>query len=456
MRYIRPPRVTSGRLLPLSLALTVLVFGYLSRWIFFYKFDPVYWENAYYESQWNIPNSPRGIGDDGLYRYIGYRLVNNKENPFNVNYEVPPLGKYTYGLSAKYLGNPFFTTFLYYLGSIFLFFQISKHFFPSKLAWLATILYACNPMIVNEIQNTMLDLPLTFFFLLFIYYFTRYLDNKTTKSLFLSAISLGLMAGVKSPFFIPMIATVSSVFIVKSGQIKKVPIFLSLIFVGYMISYFCYFIRHPNPIPWLRLHEKIYLFMKNNGSTHDWFSVLRFMLTNEYRGFWVNAKSYWPTNWSIIYPLGLVSLIFGLFKYFRRKPIPEWLSFFVIVTTCYLVLNLTIDFWPRYLVPITPILVLIISYFLRKHRVLLVIIMLTYLPYLFMFFFPKPTEFKELFDRLYKSNYYKDTYQLLDSSTRNKLDVNTWQRLSAKTPLSSENFEIIKEQNQWRIHLLNK
>ena len=87
--------------LPLLLGIIIITLAYFSRWIFLYHFDPIYWENTYYESQWNVPNSKRGIGDDGLYRYVGYRLVNNGENPFNINYEVPPLGKYTYGLSAK-------------------------------------------------------------------------------------------------------------------------------------------------------------------------------------------------------------------------------------------------------------------------------------------------------------------------------------------------------------------
>ena len=319
--------------LPLLLGIIIITLAYFSRWIFLYHFDPIYWENTYYESQWNVPNSKRGIGDDGLYRYVGYRLVNNGENPFNINYEVPPLGKYTYGLSAKYLGNPFITTFFYYLGSVLVFYLISKQLFPSPHYWLTTILFASNPMIVDEIQNTMLDLPLTFFFLMFIYFFVRYLSSKGSNLLYLSAISLGLMAGVKSPFFIPMFTLVSAIFIIKVGQLKKVPTFLVFIFIGYVIAYFCYFIKHPNPIPWIRLHQKIYDFLKNNGTSHDPINVFRYIFTSEFRGFWVGAKSYWPTNWSLILPLGLFSSIFGFFQFLKKKSLPDWFLFFITLIT---------------------------------------------------------------------------------------------------------------------------
>jgi hypothetical protein len=63
----------------------ILTVSYFNRWIFSFKFEPEYWENYYYTSQWNVPNSKRQISDEGVYRYIGYRLVNG-ENPFNVDY----------------------------------------------------------------------------------------------------------------------------------------------------------------------------------------------------------------------------------------------------------------------------------------------------------------------------------------------------------------------------------
>lgn len=75
---------------------------YYSRQIFFYKYEPEYYENWYYHSQWNIPNSVRGIGDGDLYKFVGYRLAFG-ENPFNINYEVPPFAKLLYGLAERFL-----------------------------------------------------------------------------------------------------------------------------------------------------------------------------------------------------------------------------------------------------------------------------------------------------------------------------------------------------------------
>ena len=306
-------------------------------------------------------------------------------------------------------------------------------------------------MIVDEIQNTMLDLPLTFFFLMFIYFFVRYLSSKGSNLLYLSAISLGLMAGVKSPFFIPMFTLVSAIFIIKVGQLKKVPTFLVFIFIGYVIAYFCYFIKHPNPIPWIRLHQKIYDFLKNNGTSHDPINVFRYIFTSEFRGFWVGAKSYWPTNWSLILPLGLFSSIFGFFQFLKKKSLPDWFLFFITIITLYLLMNLLMDFWPRYLVPLTPLLILTSYYLLKRYRFLTAIILLTYIPYLYLFLFPQSTEFINSFHSLYQSNFYKDTYQLLDSQSKQQINLSQWQQYSTSHPYSDQKLHLVKESNQWRI-----
>jgi len=440
-------------ILPSLLVIVISTIAYFSRWIFFYHFDPVYWENAYYESQWNVPNSARGIGDEGVYRYIGYRLVNNRENPFNVDYWVPPLGKYTYGLTAKFLGNPFITTFIYYLGSILIFYLISKQIFPTPYHWITTILFASNPMIVDEIQTTMLDLPLTFFFLLFIYFFIRYLSSKNNNILYLSALSLGLMAGVKPPFFIPMFALVAAYFLFKKRLFKKVIPFFIFIFIGYVLAYFCYFIKHPNPIPWIRLHQKVIAFQKNNGGSHDWFNIIRYIFTIEFRGFWVGAKSYWPTNWSVILPVGVISTVLSLYKFVKKKPLPEWLSYCLLITIFYLMMNLIIDFWPRYLVPLVPILILISCYFLKKYKLIPLLIFVTYLPFLYLFLFPKSTDLVSSFQNLYTSGFYKDSYELLDSKTKKQFGLSQWQYLSKNSLFSDNKFNPIKENNQWRMSI---
>lgn len=434
----------------------IFTFAYFSRWVFSYHFDPIYWENAYYESQWNIPNSPRGIGDEGVYRYIGYRLVNNGENPFNVDYWVPPLGKYTYGISAKFFNNPYLTTFTYYLASVLVFYLISKQLFSYPYHWISTILFAANPMIVNEIQTTMLDLPLTFYFLLFLYFFIRYLSSNNNLILYISALSLGLMAGIKPPFFIPMFALVSMIFLFKNKQINKIPLFIIFVISGYILAYFCYFIKHPNPIPFIRLHQKIIEFQKNSAGSHDLINIFRYIFTSEYRGFWVNAKSYWPNNWSIVLPIGVISAVLVIYRYFKNKKMPSWLIFSASISILYLSMNLLMDFWPRYLVPMTPLFILISLYFLGKNHFFSSLIFISYLPFLYLFFFPNSTEFVDSFKSLYQSGFYKDTYQKLDSTSKQNFDLSQWQKFSMINKYSDQKLQTIKENNQWRIRVIEQ
>jgi len=165
---------------------------------FTYKFDPVYWENFYYTSQWNIPNSKRVIGDEGVYRYIGYRLVNG-ENPFNVDYWVPPLGKYWYGVAAKYLGNPYWASWGWYAILLILVWVITKN-------WWVLLLVATNPLIVAQVGLTMLDLPQGVLLL-------AQAGCLLSGQFVLAGIMLGLMMGVKIGVLGPMVAVVGAYYL---------------------------------------------------------------------------------------------------------------------------------------------------------------------------------------------------------------------------------------------------
>ena len=222
--------------------LALIIIGWSFRWTFTYKFDPVYWENFYYTSQWNIPNSKRVIGDEGVYRYIGYRLVNG-ENPFNVDYWVPPLGKYWYGVAAKYLGNPYWASWGWYAILLILVWVITKN-------WWVLLLVATNPLIVAQVGLTMLDLPQGVLLL-------AQAGCLLSGQFVLAGIMLGLMMGVKIGVLGPMVAVVGAYYLWKKTKSKKeILMFLVAIPAGYMLAYTCYFLAHPNPIPMVKIAPK--------------------------------------------------------------------------------------------------------------------------------------------------------------------------------------------------------
>ena len=89
---------------------------YTQRAVFSEKYDQSYWKDRFEHSQWVLPLSKRIIGDDGLFAYIGYDLINGGSIT-GFDSEVPPLGKYLIGLSIKIFGNPYYYSVFFGLGS---------------------------------------------------------------------------------------------------------------------------------------------------------------------------------------------------------------------------------------------------------------------------------------------------------------------------------------------------
>ena len=120
-----------------------------NRFILENKYDAEYLDNFYYHSQWNIPNSVRVMGDGDLYQFTGYRLVMG-ESPFDINFMVPPLGKYLFGLGVVWFGNPLVVNLSAYIGSLILLFFISLKLIGKRgFYWLPVIILALNPLVIT-------------------------------------------------------------------------------------------------------------------------------------------------------------------------------------------------------------------------------------------------------------------------------------------------------------------
>lgn len=436
------------------LVTVVALVTYFNRWIFKFKFEPEYWENYYYESQWNIANSPRIISDEGVYRYIGYRLVNG-ENPFNVDYWVPPLGKWMYGFAAKYFGNPYLVSFVFYLLSLYIFYLLAKEIVTNELAWVATLLFALNPLLVEQIGQTMLDIFLMFFLLATIWGWVKTIkkDKNETKYFVLSGLFLGLMAGIKPPFFVPAIGLVGMIFL----KNKKIKIWWSLPFltmIGYCLAYFCYFLKHPNPIPFIRLHEKVIEFHRlGSGGNHNILNMFRTIFFGLYKGHWVGAKTIRPLNWSIILPMGSIGIVYVLTKFKKYKKENEKIVLLSVLGLVYLMMNLMIDFWPRYLLPVVPIFTLIVVWILRNKKMWLGLVFIALLPSLYLQIFPSSKSLVEEFTNKNTAGFYRETYRMLDRKTQDKLKEHEWIEDAGG---GANSFTPVKQDNQWKMSLVEE
>lgn len=351
-----------------------------SRQIFYFRYEPDYFENLYYHSQWNIPNSTRGISDGMLYQFVGYRLVQG-ENPFYLNFEAPPFGKYLYGLSEYFLGNPYWVSLGLYLGSIYIFYLLSQIIFNArKFSLTLLLLYVTTPFIATQLRETMLDLPVMFLFLVYVFFFVKYLKNPLSKFLFFSGIFLGLATGTKIGVYTPglIILSLPLIFWVRRHFFPSA-VFLVGAGIGYVISYISYFLKHPNPIPWLRLHQKQIDFYYNPDAHIDYLNQWKGIFINTYEG-WSNLGKTSFGDWSPLLPVGVIAA-FALFINAVIKKDKIWI-FISGFTLNFLIVNTLISFWPRYLMPIIPALILITGYFCRKYWIILIVLALLNLPFL--------------------------------------------------------------------------
>lgn len=435
---------------------SILLVSYFNRWIFAFKFEPEYWENYYYTSQWNIPNSKRLISDEGVYRYIGYRLVNG-ENPFNVDYWVPPMGKYWYGVGAKYLQNPYLISFAFYLLSILVFGLLSKLIFKKdNTRWLAIYLWTINPLVVEQVWQTMLDLPMVLFFLTHIYFLFKFNKNKNIKNLFLAGIFLGLTAGTKPAYFIPMIGLIDWwwIFITQQkNRFKNMFLYLFFVIGGYVLSYTCYWIVHPNPIPWIRLHEKVINFQKGNGGSHDVLNIFRTIFLDKYKGFWVGGKEMVVKNWSLVLPIGTILLVKNTLFFKKTLKQNSQIVYLSLIGVGYILMCLKIDFWPRYLLFLLPVLILLVVDFFKNKSLILVLLLISYLPWLNYNFFPKSNEIIEEWNKTINAKHYRDAYRLLNKDSRQKIDEKNWLEYWEDNENDTLSKEPILENNKWKIKL---
>ena len=283
----------------------------INRQFFLQRFSPEYISRLYSESQYVLgEKSKGGIGDDGLYAYAGYYYLFQGGDVSNVNFEHPPLGKYLIGFSILLFGNENVINIIYVTFLLILVYKLGLRLLRDRLlSALSVAVLSFDPIFLDHLIRSMLDLPFTLFFTGGIYFFLKGLEKD--KFLFHSFVLWGMAFSTKffPAYFLIYVYSLGIVLIYQRNLIKPFllgSITVPVIYIALHISFFFY---HPSLIEFLR-HKK-WMLAWFTGSPIIIGNIWRFIFTGNYLD--STRKMASDKHWNTVIPL-IVILAVASFK----------------------------------------------------------------------------------------------------------------------------------------------
>ncbi|MFH0864198.1 MAG: hypothetical protein V1858_03865 [Candidatus Gottesmanbacteria bacterium] len=309
------------------------------------KFDPVYWQNRYLQSQWVDPQSKNSIGDDGLYAYAGWAYITGHD-PTTLNAEMPPLGKYIIGLSILIFHNQNIYALTIGLLCLLFFYKLNFLILKNKLwSLIPVVVFSFEPLFYQQLRAPYLD---TLYLLLLMLTFFSFLKKK----FFLTGLFIGLMALTKnsaSTFLLLGLTLVGYLFITEREQIIKFILNLPVAIIIFILGYSRYFILGHNLREFLGVQKWILNFYSIGAKGS--LGMVMPMFFNHWQTWWNGVIKI--SEWQITWPVTLVfSILYIVFSIFRHKfdaslLIVIWLIIFISFLSF-------IPVWPRYFLLILP------------------------------------------------------------------------------------------------------
>ncbi len=344
---------------------------YNQREIFLRKYDHKYLSEIYSNSQYIVGAGSTGIGDDGLYTFAGYYYLSGGD-PTQVNFEHPPLGKYLIGISIFLFNNEnviyIFYTLLLFIGIFLLANAILKNY---NLALLAVLLVSITrffqiqylPVNTQQYSITMLDLPLTLFFIFSLVFFLK--GAASVKFYYISSLFLGFAFTTK--FFPALILFLPALFLYVFYKDKKNirAWLISLLFIPgiYLLSYINYF-RYNSFFDFINFQK--YLISWRLGNPVVYGNIFRSIFLGKYINWW-DGQTVVDNEWDWSLALFTFFGLMGVWIAWKKKQmLLEFSGLICIIFLIYLAIN-SVGV-TRYLLPIFPLLVILsIGLLSRKY-----------------------------------------------------------------------------------------
>lgn len=436
-----------------------LLIGYLSvllyanRSAYTSRFDPAYWKDRYDHSQWKLPRSDRGIGDEGLYLYQGYVLMKGAD-PTLYNAEVPPLGKYAIGASILLFGNGYLFGFLTTTAALVAFFFLATSVLPKSLALATTLLVAIDPLITSQFTTTMLESLQLLFFLIICLFVLSLLKQKSVSKTpaFILAIGavFGAFSAVKFPLLSPLLgACIGYMIWQKTKRATFVILFFLVSFAAYLIPYLRYFFLGHTLFEWLGVQKWTINFYLHANLVPNVGSFATVVTTGWIQNLFTRGWQRVP-EWNPVWPLIFVTALFWCLVNWKKYR--AFISIFLLTMILYSV----IPFWTRYLVLFLPIFYLITVVTIaanakRFFPIIIALIFVTNSVVSFQILFPTPQAAVNqlLFD--WQHGLFQDMYEQLSNESQQIMSRNEFYRfgLQAFSDAQIEKISITNDPIAW-------
>lgn len=304
-------------LLLLGIVIKILIYILSHNNYFVRRFDPQFFGKLYSESQYVKGQlSEGGIGDDGLYAFAGYYYLFQGGDITSVNFEHPPLGKYLIGLSILLFNNENLINLIYFTLLLLLSYKLGRLILHDQLfSILAVLIISADPLILDHLLRSLLDLPFTLFFTAAVYFFL--LSIKRVNYIFISQLFWGMAFSTR--FFPSLVIIYAFLFLLQFFYHKKSLLLFCysslLIPLVYLVSHTSFFFYHPSIIEFLR-HKKWML---------SWFAgstvVIGNIWQNIFIGQYIDSTGKIQINqyWTPILPISLTLAITRIRKNLIRK-----------------------------------------------------------------------------------------------------------------------------------------
>ena len=420
---------------PFLLIFLFLIYHY--RFVYQTPFDEKYARDLFDHSQYRIPLSPRSISDELLYQVAGVDYLRTGDI-FNINPEAPPLAKYLYGFSIIFFKNAKLMSIFIFIICFFIYFLILKEIFKKNIfiICLGLFLFILEPLMFHQMTIAMLDLPQLLGFLIHIYSFLRIIKEKNNiKSLLLwsnvAGLSLGWFISTKVGFFAIPILIFDFLFLY---QTKNLLSFITIILTSilfFLISYLPFFIKGNDIFDFVKAQKWIIHYWLDNPSK----SIKGMIVINLISGFtkgWHEGATWERINeWTITWPIYLIIFLLSLIKakkYNLKKNIEK--NYILFISLSLFLLFSLIPLFPRYLILIFPLFIIIsIPYLSKIKNNLKIFLIIIFIIQIYLYLNPNPNSNIKDIIRNFTNGSYQDLYNELEIKDEKIDRWNFWRRM---------------------------